>query len=245
MAQRHEDGSCALTKSQVEDKFKSIAQAWSNQQSAADSSMGDGKGRGPMDLMAMALHIAGAESNSQASTSPGKTADVLTPIDENHAASASESSTSSLSDRGIAMPNAPKTQRHKVKTGSAHKTGGVNREATVPVKPKTGPKVITGFEPRQTLGASYRASGAMASGAKAPDAEKAEHRKSGSLTVDGRSKKALQTMEQDLSDAAKEVAELPEDLTGLVGNESLLGEGTDFAEQLKKQGRDLIDPWPP
>ena len=81
----------------------------------------------------------------------------------------------------------------------------------------------------------------MASGAKAPDAEKAEQRtlsrhvmpeaanptetaappRDGdirqmcSLTMDGRSKKALQTMEQDLSDAANEVAGLPEDLTGL------------------------------
>ena len=143
--------------------------------SAAESSMGDGKGRGPMGAMVMALRIVGAESKIQARTSPGKTADVLTPIDENHAASDSESSTSSLSDRGIAMLNAPKTQRRKVKAGSAHKTGGISREATVPVKPKTGPKVITGLEPRQTLGASYRASGAMASGAKAPDAEKAEH----------------------------------------------------------------------
>ena len=57
--------------------------------------------------------------------------------------------------------------------------------------------------------------------------------------MDGRSKKALQTMEQDLSDAANEVAELPEDLTGLVDNESLLGEGKDFAEQLKKARKKL------
>mgnify|MGYP001184691042 CR=1 FL=1 len=58
MTKRHEDGSCPLTKSQAEDKFKSIAQMWGNQQSAVDSSMGDGKGRGPMDLMAMAMNIA-------------------------------------------------------------------------------------------------------------------------------------------------------------------------------------------
>ena len=45
VTKRHEDGSCALTKSQVEDKFKSIAQIWGNQQSVVDSSMGDGKGR--------------------------------------------------------------------------------------------------------------------------------------------------------------------------------------------------------
>ena len=45
MTKRHEDGSCALTKSQAEDKFKAIAQICGNQQSAADSSMGDGQGR--------------------------------------------------------------------------------------------------------------------------------------------------------------------------------------------------------
>ena len=117
MTKRHEDGSCALTKSQAEDKFKSIAQIWGNQQSAADSSMGDGKGRGPMDLMAMALKIAGAESKSQRSTSPGKTADVIALIDEDPGASDSESS-SSLSDRGIAMLNAPKMSRRKVQAAS-------------------------------------------------------------------------------------------------------------------------------
>ena len=141
------------------------------------------------------------------------------------------------------MLNAPKMSRRKVKAGSAHKTGGISREATVPVKPWTGcPKDITGLEPRQTLGpVVLGASGAMASGAKAPDAEKPEPRqwsrhvikevtsptetadpprdgevrKMVSLTMDGRSKKALQTMEQDLSDAAKEVAGLPAELTGL------------------------------
>ena len=45
-----------------------------------------------------------------------------------------------------------------------------------------------------------------------------------SITMDGRSKKALQTMEQDLSVAAKEVAGLPEDLAGLFDNNSLLGD---------------------
>ena len=84
---------------------------------------------------------------------------------EDLGASDSESS-SSLSDRGIAMLNAPKMPGRKVKAGSAHKTGGSSREATVPVKPKTGPNAITGLEPRQTLGASFGASGATASGAK-------------------------------------------------------------------------------
>ena len=76
------------------------------------------------------------------------------------------------------MLNAPKTQRRKVKAGSAHKTGGISREATVPVKPWTGgPKDITGLEPRQTLGPPvFGASGAMASGENAPDAEKPEPR---------------------------------------------------------------------
>ena len=113
-----------------------------------------GKGRGPMDLMALALQIAGAESKSQRSTSPGKTADVIALIDEDLGAIDSESS-SSLSDRGIAMLNAPKMSRRKVKAGSARETGGISRKAAVPVKPKTGPEVIIGLEPRQTLGASF------------------------------------------------------------------------------------------
>ena len=66
-----------------------------------------------------------------------------------------------------------------------------------------------------------------------------EHRKLVSLTMDGRSKKALQTMEQHLPAAAREVAGLPEDLTGLVDNESLLGEGKDFAEHFKKAMKKL------
>ena len=70
-------------------------------------------------------------------------------------------------------------------------------------------------------------------------------RKMVSLAMDGRSKKALQPMEQDLSDAAKEVAELPEDLTGLVDNESLLGEGRALQNNSRQQGRNLIHAWPP
>ena len=66
-----------------------------------------------------------------------------------------------------------------------------------------------------------------------------EIRKIVSLTMDGRSKNALQAMEQSLSDAAEEVAELPEDVTGPVDNESLLGEGQDFAEQHKKARKKL------
>ena len=144
----------------------------------------------------MATKIVGAESKSQRSTSPGETADVIAFVGEDPGASDSESS-SSLSDRGIAVLNAPKMSRRKVKAGSARKTGGISREATVPVKPKTGPKVITGLEPRQTLGASCGASGAMASGAKAPDAETAgparegENRKMVSFTMDGRYNKAF------------------------------------------------------
>ena len=76
------------------------------------------------------------------------------------------------------MLNAPKMSRRKVKAGIAHKTGGISREATVPVNPWTGgPKFITGLEPRQTLGPPvFGASGAMASGENAPDAEKPEPR---------------------------------------------------------------------
>ena len=162
------------------------------------------------------------------------------------------------------MLNARKMPRRKVNAGSAHKTGGISREATVPVKPHSGPKVITGLEPRQTLGASFGASGAMVSGAKAPDAGKAEHRqwlrhvmpkaanptetaeppprdgeirKMVSLTMDGRSKKALQTMEQDLSDAAKEVAELPEDLAGRLTIRACWERGRTLQNNSRKQGR--------
>ena len=72
-----------------------------------------------------------------------------------------------------------------------------------------------------------------------PPPRDGEIRKMVSLTMDGRPKQALQTMEQDLSDAAKGVAELPEDLTGLVDNESLLGEGKDFEERRKKARKKL------
>lgn len=54
------------------------------------------------------------------------------------------------------------------------------------------------------------------------------------LTMDGRSNEALQTKEQDLPGAAREVAELPEDMTGRVDKESLMGEGKDLAEHIKK-----------
>ena len=127
----------------------------------------------------MATKIVGAESKSQRSTSPGKTEDVIALADEDLGASDSESS-SSLLDRGIAMLSAPKMSRRKVKAGSVHKTVHASmgttcaREAIVPVKPKTGPRLITGLEPRHTSGASCGASGAMASGAKAPDAEKGD-----------------------------------------------------------------------
>ena len=80
--------------------------------------MGDGKRRGPMDLIAVALEIVGAESSSQGSTSPGKTSDVIPLFDEDAEAVDSDSYCS-LSDRGIAMLNAPKMSRRKVKAGSA------------------------------------------------------------------------------------------------------------------------------
>ena len=86
----------------------------------------------------MALNIAGTESKLKGSTSTGKIGDVATLIGLDPEAIDSESS-SSLSDRGVAMLNAPKMSRRKVKAGSARKTGGISREATVPVKPQTGP----------------------------------------------------------------------------------------------------------
>ena len=53
------------------------------------------------------------------------------------------------------------------------------------------------------------------------------------------SKKALQTMEQDLGAATKQAADFAEELTGLVDHASLLGEGKDFAEQLKQSKKKL------